>query len=156
MIHRDNRRSYEASSALNQIIHREGPAELTVGDIDTYAEKWIGDTAILRLLEHKQPDQPLGRAQARVLKDFDLVIRAAVTRPTDGVRLDERSGVYLVRGLLRAEDSGRRKVNFSGPQVVERLDGTPVLQPTSRVELWDWLNGGQGWTSRDNRGRWWR
>ena len=156
LIHRDNRQAWEASSSLNQIIHREGPALMTCGDIDTYVEKWRGNTTILRLLEHKQPDQKLGRAQARVLEDIDRMIRHAIAHPSNDLQLSPDSGVFIIRGKISGEDHGKRKVDFAGPQVVDRLDGERVLTPKNRKELFDWINGGPDWTPRNNRGRWWR
>lgn len=135
---------YEAASALNQIIHREGPAELAVGDVDTYVEKWLGDTTALRLLEHKQPSQALGRAQEKVLAHLNQAIRHAVECPDSGLNLHAESGVYVVRGDLEPEAEGRRKVDFASRQIVTRLDGEYVFEPNRRVELWDWLNCGPG------------
>lgn len=151
MIHRDHRRGYEASSALNQIIHREGPAEIAVGDVDTYVEKWFGDRAVLRLLEHKQADQELGRAQRVALGDLDKAIRGLGERLCPG----SESGVFVLRGRLEPEIGGRRRVDFASRQVIERMDGTVALEPRVRAELWDWLNCGPNWTSREGRGRWW-
>lgn len=137
MIHRDNRKHYEGSSALNQIIHREGPVELTVGDIDTYAVKFMGNRACVRLIEHKQPTQPLKQMQARALTVIDDCLRHAAEQSFCGIA--EGSGVYVMRGQLSPTEGGRREVNFDGRQVVETLLGTTVLQPTRREELWDWL-----------------
>jgi hypothetical protein len=149
MIHRDNRHGYEASSALNQIIHREGPKQLTVGDVDSYALKFVGPRACLRLIEHKQPEQALKRMQQQALGLFDQCIRHAAEHALFGVA--PGSGVYLMRGPLGASTEGRRKVDFTGPQTVETLSGNAVLRPRSRWELWDWLCCGTPWQARNER-----
>jgi hypothetical protein len=45
MIHRDHRHGYESSSALGQIIWRDGPAFLSVMDLDAVSRKGLGRTA---------------------------------------------------------------------------------------------------------------
>lgn len=200
MIHRDHRHGHEAASAFNQILHREGPKNLAAGDIDNYTDKWIGDVHALRILEHKQPDQALGRAQAQALAALDEAIRCAAARSSGWtspslvsrdnkageLKLHNTSGVYVIRGHLQPATLGEDrdlfasplleernrlivrlreidrilepralKVDFRTKQTVERLDGTKVLDPRGPEELWDWLNMGSGWTSRDGRGRWW-
>lgn len=144
MIHRDNRHANEASSAFNQIVHREGPRELIIGDVDTYAARLIGPHVCLRLIEHKQPHQAMKRMQSVALALFDGCLRAAVN---DG-RLLPGSGVYVMRGQLSAAADGRHKVDFAGRQIVFALDGSVAFAPRSRFELWDWLCCGQPWRSR--------
>lgn len=156
MIHRDHRRHYEASSALNQILHREGPAHMQVGDIDTYAVKWIGDKTLWRGLEHKQAGQALGKGQQRALTELAMAIHHAAVCPDSPVPFLLGSTIHVVRGPLEPELNGRRKVDFVGRQVVESL--WPVEEPftpLTRQEFYDWLNGGPGWEPRKSRGRWW-
>ncbi len=156
MIHRDHRHGYEASSALNQILHREGPAHMQVGDLDSYAVKWVGNKTLWRGLEHKQKDQELGRGQARVLVELAKVIHHATICPESPVDFLPGSSIYIVRGLLEPEIGGRQKVDFADKQIVEALwpVGDP-FEPRTRLELYDWLNGGPGWEPRKARGRWW-
>jgi len=157
MIHRDHRRGYEASSALNQLLHREGPDHAAVGDIDTYFENNEHGEYRLIMLEHKQPDQALGGAQAKVLRHLDSCIRHAVEHPPlRGLRLKEISGVYILRGPLEAASNGRHKVDFVGPHVVESLDGRPIAKFQRRKDFYDWLNGSPHWRPRNNRGRSWK
>jgi hypothetical protein len=146
MIHRDNRHSYEASSALNQIIHREGPRNLTVGDCDTYSMILLPDfTVCVRLLEHKQPKQALKPQQAKALAVIDRMFRHAASDKlkvwirNDQYILAPDSGVFLVRGHLKAGKDGHRKVDFADKPIVETLEGKSVLVPKNRKALWDWL-----------------
>ena len=150
MIHRDNRHSYEASSAFNQIIHREGPRRVIVGDIDTYAYKdelKPGPNEIIRLIEHKQPDQKLKSLQGKALACIDRCLRHASYDKLIAVG----SGVFVVRGDLEGSNYGRRKVDFSGKQIVRTLNGELVLSPKTRKELWDWLCCGLPWTARNEQ-----
>jgi hypothetical protein len=153
MIHRDHRKSYESASAFGQIMHNQGPRQLTAGDLDLYTAKWIGRKLLLKLLEHKQPDQQIGAMQAKVLMALDRVLRAAVINRPPGLELHPDSGVFILRGPLEAQTEGRKKVDFAGPQIVERLDGTIVLKPKTRGELFDWINGGPGWAPRAGAAR---
>lgn len=156
MIHRDHRQGYESASAFGQIIHREGPADMAFGDIDGYCEARVQPAPyepsqyLLRLLEHKQPDQPIGGAQKLVLHHLDECLRNA---PAD-LRLHPDSGVYIIKGQLDvAEESRRNKVDFRGPQTVYRPDGSIALQPKTRTELYDWIRGRPGWKPRNGAGR---
>lgn len=150
MIHRDNRRHYEASSSLNAILRREGPKLATLGDVDTYFVKFLSDgRAALRLLEHKQPKQAMHKMQLPALQLIDACIRHAIKSEEFGLTPD--SGVYEIRGQLEAEISGHRKVDFVGPQTVRTLDGEPVLAPRTRFELWDWLCAGPHGPLRNER-----
>ena len=155
MIHRDHQRQYEASSALGQIIHREGPAHFTYGDIDGYAAKWLRAGTLLKILEHKQPDQQLGKAQSKVLGDIDKIVRFALGKPECGVVLLDGSGVFIIRGELEPEGP-QHKCDFATKQIVQTVDGSTVFEPNTRKELYDWLNGGADWTPRLSRARWWK
>jgi hypothetical protein len=152
MIHRDKRGGHESSSALGQIIHNEGPNEITVGDIDLYVAKYVGFVLSLRGLEHKQPWQAVGKMQGKILRSLDTIIRFAASN-TDkcGLALHENSGVYIVRGEI-GEDEGKT-ITVKPPLTVERLDGTVECSPRTRSEFYDWMNLGAGWTPRGARGR---
>jgi hypothetical protein len=63
------------------------------------------------------------------------------------------SGVYVIRGPLDAEECGRHKVDFAGPQIVYRLDDSIAFQPKKRTELYDWIRGQSGWKPRNGAGR---
>jgi len=140
MIHRDNRRGYEASSALNQIIHREGPRQLTIGDVDTYCIRINGNgPATVRLIEHKQPEQRIKMMQAIALESFGRALQCAAAQQL----VADNSGVFVLRGQLTASSGGRRKVDFAGPQTLQTIDGKPVREFAKRGELWDWLCCGQ-------------
>jgi hypothetical protein len=152
MIHRDHRQADESSSALGQIIHQEAPREMTVGDLDLYVMKYRGNIANFKGLEHKNPNQAVGRMQAGVLQILDGLIQHAIVNPPDNIRLDPDSGIFIVRGAL-SEGEISKRVDFSGPQIVKRLDGSTALAPKSRKEFYDWLNGGPDWTPRGGRSR---
>ena len=153
MIHRDHRKGYEASSALNQILHREGPGFAAVGDIDTYFENSADGKYRLIFIEHKQPDQGLGFAQGMVLRHLHACIRHAIEFPPNALRLQDDSGVYVLRGPLEAASSGKQKVDFAGPHVLENLKGEVVAQFNRRKEFYDWLNGSPHWKPRNSLGR---
>lgn len=162
MVHRDNRKTHESSSALGQIIHREGPRDLLVGDIDLYALKWLRDVAILRLIEQKQRRQAMGRGQAIVLELLDHAIRtvagcwAHARQGKDAaVFAQHESGVFVLRGDLGRKSDKEGAVDFLEYPVLARLDGSVVLEPKKRDELWEWMNCGPGYVSRGGRGRWW-
>jgi hypothetical protein len=149
MIHRDNRRIYEASSAFNQILHREGPVNLTVCDVDTMTLKFMGNRAALRMAEHKQPNQTMKPMQQAILGLVDQCIRHAAKDELFGLTPD--SGVFEIRGQLAADRWGHRKVDFVGPQIITTLGGEPVLAPKTRFELWDWLCHGPHGRLRNER-----
>ena len=150
LIHRDNRKNYEASSAFNQIMHREGPVECTCGDIDTYFLKIRKDdegTQRYRLLiiEHKQPDQRLRAMQFKALSILDQCLQIAVDQDV----LEKGSGVVIMRGLLRAESKRHKRVDFGSKQVIESLYGEVIFCPQTRDELWSWMCGGESFTKRN-------
>jgi hypothetical protein len=148
LIHRDNRKSHESSSAFGTIIHRTGPNELTFIDIDGCVSK-IGYNA-LRIIEHKQRDSPIGERQRATLRLLDWIIRFAIKH----AGLDERAGVFLIRGALQGIADGRREVDFAGPQTVYRVDSAnkkavKVLTAKTPKELWTWVNfDDPNWTPR--------
>jgi hypothetical protein len=151
MIHRDQRQGHESASALGQIIHREGPNEMTCGDVDLYIAKWRGPVLALKLLEHKRPKQPIGDMQFKTLTAIDALIQHAKTTPITEFPLDQTSGVYIVRGDFTS--TADQSVDYLGPVIVTKLDETISSQPKSRTEFYDWLHGGPGWTPRRGRGR---
>lgn len=159
LIHRDHRKSYESASALGQILHRQGPAEITVGDVDLLCAKWRGSPrdrcrcGTLRVIEHKQPDQSMGALQRRALEALDEAIQIAINHPSETLRLTPESGVHIVRGHLDPAISRRREVEFHGAQTITKLDGAVVFAPKTRIQFYDWLNCGPGWTSRGGRAR---
>lgn len=52
---------------------------------------------MLRWIEHKRTGQKFEEAQQRALIDFDAIIRHAIECPNTPVRLDQGSGVFVVR-----------------------------------------------------------
>jgi hypothetical protein len=155
MIHRDHRHGYESASALGQIVHREGPYEIQYGDIDGYAVKWMGDQTLFRLLEHKQKGQALGTGQGRVFTELAQALDHAVGCPESPVKWVPGSGFYIITGPLEPETAGHRKVDFAGKQVLKNLANGDVFNPTTRIDLWNWVNGGPGWRPRKGVGRSW-
>lgn len=153
MIHRDRRGGHESSSALGQIVHNSGPNEITVGDLDLFVVKYLGEMVSLRGLEHKQPDQQLGLMQARALRMIDDMIQFCITHQPDGLRpLHPTSGMFVIRAQLE-ENNKSETLKFHGPPTISKLDGTIVSQPKNLRELNDWLNVGPNWNPRRGRGR---
>ncbi len=147
MIHRDNRKATESASAFGQIIFREGPKEITFGDVDGYVYKRRPDGTLFRLIERFQAKAKMKPMQSVALNILDVAIRWAAE---DG-RLLDGSGVYVIRGDIGAKEDDECQVDFIGPQYVEDLNGRRMLEPKIRAELWDWINGGPEWTRRDGK-----
>lgn len=84
----------------------------------------------------------MGRPQREVLELLDLCIRSCVRL----LGLAPDSGVYVIQGPVGPTTDG--DVDFLGPPVVTTLDGTPVLQPRKRHDLWNWMCSFQPWTLR--------
>jgi|SRR6516162_11520340 hypothetical protein len=145
LIHRDNRQSFESSSSLGAILHREGPAEMSLCDIDACI--WKKSSNTLRIIEHKQAQAHLGDQQLKSL----LKLRTAIDAGIKAGLLDNKSGVYVLRGSLQSINKGHLKVDFSGPQVLESLDREVIIKFTSRQELYDWLNCGSNWSPRNGK-----
>ena len=111
LIHRDNRKGWESASAFGQVVWLRGPVKLTTGDIDQYAAVFRHDGAdLLRIIEHKTPRQTLSRVQWKVLRTLALAL--------DALPLDDRSGVYVVRGEVGSRGDS---IGFRGPQEVEKF-----------------------------------
>jgi hypothetical protein len=124
-IHRDHRKIDESSSALGQIIHREGPSKLTIVDIDIVSLKWLESKKILfRLIEQKQPNHGLKPGQKAILKIFDnMISHCIICEATRDLQLDDRSGAYLMSGLIEADDNSPMKEPiFKEPQKIKKLD----------------------------------
>jgi hypothetical protein len=139
MIHRDNRRHYESASGLGQIISRDGPRTFTVGDIDLYLWKDLLGRELIRLLEHKQPGQPLKAMQQKVLRRLEALIAHAIDCERSPIRLDQTSGVYVLRGLILAQPDGRRKTELGAQRVWNPRSGWFDL-PSQRA-VFRWLDG---------------
>ena len=128
LIHRDHRKRWESASAFGQIVWRDGPRNLTTGDIDHYAVVFdLAGKTLLRLIEHKQPEQTLKARQRQVLIVLGSLIEHCIECPASSVALDERSGLFLLRGRVRAEANGTRRTFFDGPTAVEKV-GSGTLQ----------------------------
>lgn len=140
LIHRDNRKRYESASGLGQIVHRDGPRTFTVGDVDLYLRKWLGGATLLRLIEHKQPAQAIKEQQAITLSMLDSLFEHAIGCTDAPVRLDPRSGVYIMRGEIFAEPSGRRKTSL-GPQRVWNPRHQGWSELPSQIDVFRWMDG---------------
>jgi hypothetical protein len=123
-IHRDHRKIYESSSALGQIINREGPKNLTVGDIDTISLKRLKNkTKLFRIIEHKEPGHKFEKPQQESLKFLSDIILHCLICPeaVRDLQLDQRSAVYIMRGLIEAANSVKKETTFKGIQRIKRL-----------------------------------
>ena len=139
MIHRDHRRFYESASGFGQIVSRDGPRSFTVGDVDLYHWKSLGDIQILRLLEHKQRDQPIKPMQRKVLRFLETVIAHATDCPLSPLRLHPSSSAYIFRGDIHAESNGRRKTWMGSQNVWNPRSGWFHLG--DQTEVFAWLDG---------------
>lgn len=163
LIHRDHRKWYESSSALGQIIYREGPRLLTVSDIDTVTLKILNrgkssEKKLLRIIEQKQPNHKFDGPQRDILFLLNQII-VHILSCTDAshIGLDSLSGVFILRGLIESannqKNGNNKKTIFGGPQTMERLsDGYmktinnheeffSILDPESKARR----NGGKNW-----------
>lgn len=147
MIHRDNRRFYESSSSLGQIINRPqrrggAPRDFGAGDVDLFIHRSRGDKTLLEWIEHKQPGHKFEDSQRQSLRDFDRVIRHAVNEPPPGMALHPSSGVYVLRGpLVVAEKNWRRPVDFGGNQKLLTIEDEELFEFTDRQQLYTWMRG---------------
>ena len=139
LIHRDNRKHYESASGLGQIVHRDGPRSFTVGDVDLYLRKWLGGATLLRLIEHKQPSQVINEPQAITLRMLDSIFEHAINCTDPPLRLDPRSGVYVMRGEIFAEASGHRKTHL-GPQRLWDPRTQQWTELESQAEVFAWMD----------------
>lgn len=142
MIHRDNRRFYESSSALGQIIWREAPRDFGAGDVDLFIHRSRQKT-LLRWVEHKQPGHKFESSQRNSLGDFDRVIRHAVSNPPPGMLLHPDSGVYVLRGKLHvaSQMNPHQKVDFGGRQKLTDVNGKELFEFSNREQLYTWMRG---------------
>lgn len=145
LIHRDHRRGYESASALGQIIWREGPALLSVTDLDVAARKGMRDgSQLLRVIEQKQPGHKFERAQGQTLELIDACIVHTAQCDAADVRLHPRSGVYVIRGEIAAATSGRLQTTFRGPQQIEQLHTGMSRVINTHEELFEILDPENG------------
>lgn len=123
-IHRDNRHGYESASCLGQITWREGPKNISLTDVDMLSRKGLRNGMQLLLgVEQKQPQHKFsGTPQERTLRLLDAAIRHCGLCPEAvRLRIDPRSGIYLVTGPLGAATESRRKTMFLGSQEIKSL-----------------------------------
>lgn len=139
MIHRDRRHGYESASALGQILWRLGPrGTLSIGDLDLYLWRRLPGGEVLRIIEHKQPDQVLKWQQKQLLSLLSSMIGHCVGCPGFGHPLDATSGAYVIRGELTAASGGRRETILGGPQSVFSAQHDRVVL-RSQTDLNRWL-----------------
>lgn len=140
LIHRDNRHGHESSCAINTIVQRQGPPLITLIDIDSCVLKTIGRRHVLRVIEHKQPQQWMKPGQQLILTLLDCCLRYCAEHGLWG--LAEGSGSYVMRGQMIASDGPFREVDFDphgGPQTIHTPQGDLVRQFRQRAEFYDWL-----------------
>jgi hypothetical protein len=139
LVHRDNRKPWESSSGLGQIIWREGPAKMSFADIDGVAYKTLANGKILyRVLEQKQPGSRLGKQQLEILKLMDDMIQLYKKRTQV---LHEGSGVFIVRCEVLGETEGRRKAVINKtPFHVTRLTDMKVFRVNDLEHFFDCLD----------------
>lgn len=142
MIHRDHRRGYESASALGQIVGREGPLNLSVTDLDLVTRKGLRDgNQLLRLIEQKQPGHSFKGPQETTVRLLDECIHHCTLCPdAQELRLDHRSGLYLVRGLIAGATTGHRETRFEGTQRIIRLRTGQHRDITSHEEFFQFLD----------------
>lgn len=150
LIHRDRKKPWESSSGLGQVISRSGPRDVSTGDIDHYVRKWLPPVTLFRIVEHSWPDASEKTQQQRALKDLSAILAHAVECPESPIKLDARSGVFLLKGEIRVV--GKAKRTELGPQHLSRIlqDGTVELLAVleTQAEVFDWLEGRRGGARR--------
>jgi len=94
LIHRDHRKLWESSSSFGAIFRREGPLEITMGDINAYIYK--AAYKVLRVIEHKQFDAKLGRQQQKALGQcIQAGIDRGVVNPRSGNLCDAWQSLWV-------------------------------------------------------------
>ncbi len=141
-IHLLHRKIYESSSGLGQIIWREGPTKLTVSDLDIVTFKSLKNNEILlRLIEQKQPRHKFERPQEQILRLLDAIIYHCCLCPeAKDLKLNTRSGVYILRGLIEAATSDREETILKGQQTIQRLRDGSESTFTSHEILFNFLD----------------
>jgi hypothetical protein len=154
LIHRDHRKFYESSSALGQIVWREGPVNVTVCDLDLASRKGLSNGfQLVRLVEQKQPDHTLRAPQARLLFLLDACLGHCASCPgAVDLQIDKRSGLLLVHGHIAASTRARHETIFDGPQTVEHVRTKQRIEVLSHEEFFRVLDPedsqrrhGNGW-----------
>jgi hypothetical protein len=152
LIHRDNRKGYESASALGQIIHRLSPRDMGIADIDVAAEKCIEQRHLIRILEHKQPDARAMRfSQCHILNILGQVLNHVTQCDKDPLLkkwIDPRSGVYVMRGPICGSESGRRPIEFAGPQTIRKITNGEEITCEDMDAFNDWIYGSTTWRRR--------
>lgn len=122
LIHRDHRKIYESSSALGQIVSREGPKNLSVADIDLVSLKIMNRKKLLRIIEQKQPNHSLKWPQKEILRLIAEIISHCIDcKFAHNLNLDNRSGVYIMRGMIKGAKEGKKITRFDSCQKIERI-----------------------------------
>lgn len=143
LIHRDRKKPWESSSGFGQVVSLRGPRDLTTGDIDHYARKWLKDRTLLRLIEHTWPDAPDKIQQRRTLADISAIVRHAVHCPNAPLALDDRSGVFLLAG----EIAGGSAPTLGPHELFSVKDDGGIARVTTlatQEDVFDWLEGSRG------------
>ncbi len=134
LIHQGGRHIDESASPFGQWVHDCLPREFTAGDVDLYLRHWRPEMTLLRWIEHKAPGQKYKSPQRQALADFDSIIRHAVTCVSSPLKLDPRSGVFVVYSRF----ANGEPVDA----LVQRLSDQEVSKPLDASNLGDWLTGG--------------
>ena len=152
MIHRDHRHGKESSSTVGQISVREGPRTYSLADLDGVIRKWLGridGRTLLRIFEHKQPGAKFNDPQKEIMRDLADIINHAVSCPASPIRLHPESGLFIIYGLVGANENGRRETRLEGPQRIYRVErhGTDFVQRATAItrshpELFHWFTAG--------------
>ena len=143
MIHRDHRRGYESASALGQIVWREGPKNISAVDLDLATLKVLrGKERLLRLIEQKQPGHSMKWGQEEILRILDRALDHCKLCPdASELHIEQRSGVYIIRGhVAAAADSIRKQTSFDGPQVIERINDKKTWKIKSHEQFFKFLD----------------
>lgn len=142
LIHRDHRHGYESSSALGQIVSREGPLKLSAADIDLVTLKGLRDgRRLIRVLEQKQPTHGFKPGQQEILQILDGALTHCKTCPTaDLLKLDARSGVFIIHGNIAAADSPRKETVLHGEQTIRQLSTGAEWVASSHEDLFRFLD----------------
>lgn len=108
LIHQDSKKSDESSSALGQHVHDSYPTTFYFMDIDAAIYKRA--TRILRIVEHKNPDQVVRPSQRAVLPMLSLavqgMVQANLVHPESGVFVLWSEGSFDTASVSRVTHDG--------------------------------------------------
>jgi hypothetical protein len=101
-------------------------------DADIVSRKQLkSGRTLLRFIEQKNKTHKYDGPQRTTLRFIDAIIRHCIEcDDAESLRIDPKSGVYIIRGEIAAATTSRRETDFIGDQTIEH-----VSDPNRRIEI---------------------